>query len=127
MAPVTTALVMRVDATRCRETASALRRLGLAVTEFGDGCRLYAHALALGTSRDHDRRSVVILAEPTLDVVRDLETLRSGSSPTPLVLVGDGATPEVARRLRAAYLACAQPTSQDLRKAIDLALQASPS
>ena len=122
MAVPTTVLLMRLDSTASRKTAAALRRLGFAVTEFVDGCHLYAHAIGLATSRGHDPRSVVILAEATLEVVRDLQTLRGGSRPTPLVLVGDDADLDVARRLRAAYLPRAHSTREALRDAIAEAL-----
>ena len=118
-----TAFVMRSNATACRETAAALGRLGFAVAEFSDGTHLYGHAIRVAAALGGDaRRSFVILAEPTGDVVKSLEMLRSGNWPTPLVLVGPEASPETAERLRAVCLAAELPTAQELRRAIDRAL-----
>ena len=120
-----TAFVMRSDATACRRTAIALRGLGFAVAEFGDGAHLYGHAIrAASVSSHRDRRSFVILAEPTDDVLQDLAVLRSGNWPTPLVLVGRDASPEVARALRAVCLSSETPTPRELQQAIDAALEA---
>ena len=120
MATPTTALLLRSDAMACRVTAARLSRLGFAVKEFGDEAHLYAHAISL---RPGDP-SYVILAEPTTDVVRDLEILRAVRRSTPMVLLGSAASPETARRLRAACVPREQPTSEELRAAIDVAVQA---
>ena len=121
MATPTTALLMRSDPAECRRTAKRLRRLGLAVESFGDESHLYARAI---TPTPRAASSVVILAEPTGPVVEDLEVLRSAHRATPMVIVGRGATPEVARRLRAACLPCEHPTVRELRDAIDAAVNA---
>jgi hypothetical protein len=113
----TTALLMRCDKAASRATAAALRRLGFAVAEFGDESHLYASAIRFAIAPEGDRRFVII-AEPTGDVVRDLEVLRSAHWPTPLVLVGPEASPAMARRLGAACLPCERPTPGALRRAI---------
>jgi hypothetical protein len=120
MATPTTALLMRSDATACRVTAARLRGLGFAVREFDDDLHLYAHAISLGPND----ASYVILAEPTNDMVRDLEVLRAGHRSTPMVLVGSTASPETARRLRAACVAREEPSTEELRAAIDIAVRA---
>jgi hypothetical protein len=117
-----TAFVMQSDPTACRRTGAALRDLGFAVTEFDDECHLYAQAIRAAAAPRGDLGSLVILAEPTCAVLQDLEVLRSGHWPTPLVLIGGDVSPEVARRLRAACLPCERPTAQELRRAVDAAL-----
>jgi hypothetical protein len=97
---------------------------GLLRGRFGNEAHPYAHALRVA-AKPGDLRSFVILAEPTGEVLEDLAVLRSGHWPTPLVLLGRQASPDVARRLRAACLACDQPTAQELRRAIDAALELS--
>ena len=116
-----TALLMRSNTAACRTTAAVLRSLGYAVTEFDDEVHLYAHTIHAAIAPGVDRRSLVILTEPTDDVVRDLEMLRSGNWQTPLVLVGQMANPEMARRLDAACLPSDQPTAEELRGAIKVA------
>jgi hypothetical protein len=119
------AFVMQSNPTACRSTATALRDLGFAVAEFGDEAHLYAQALRVAARPPGDVRSFVILAEPTGGVLDDLAVLRSGHWPTPFVLVGGQACPDMARRLRAACLPCDQPTAQELQRAIDAALELS--
>lgn len=118
----TTAFVMQSDGAACRRTAAALRDLGFAVAEFADEPHLYAETIRAAAEQHRDRRSFVILAEPTGEMLRDLEVLRSGRWPTPLVLVGAGASAEDARRLRAAWLPREHPTAEELRAAIETAL-----
>jgi hypothetical protein len=120
-----TALVMQTDLDSCRGTAAALRALGFAVNEFTDEEHLYAQALRVAAAPPGDLRSFVIVTEPTGQVLRDMELLRSAHWPTPLVLVGSGASPEIAHGLRAARLSCKKPTADELRHAIDAALEVS--
>jgi hypothetical protein len=117
------AFVMQSNRAACRNTATALRDLGFVVAEFGNEAHLYAQALSVAAKPPGDLRSFVILAEPTAEVLQDLAVMRSGRWPTPLVLMGREASPDVAGRLRAACLACEQPTAQELRRAIDAALE----
>jgi hypothetical protein len=117
MKPPAVALLMQTDPAARHATGAALRDLGFAVAEFEDAAHLYAHTLRAAAAHG-DVRSFVILAEPTPRMVEELELLRSGLWSTPLVLVGSQARPEVARRLRAAWLPCERPTRQGLRQAI---------
>jgi hypothetical protein len=119
-----TAVLMRSDPSACRETAAMLRDLGFAVSACDDESHLYASAIRVAAAPEDELRSCVILAEATRDVLQDLEVLRSGNWHTPLVLVGRQASPEIARRLRAACLTREQPTPQELRRAIDAAVEA---
>ena len=120
-----TALVMQSDPTARCGMAATLRDLGFAVAEFTDEPHLYGHLIRVATAPKGDPRSFVILAEATADLLRDLEMLRTGSWPTPVVLVGPRADPAIARRLRAACLSCDEPTPAELEHAIDAALAAS--
>ena len=119
--PPHAAFVMQSDPTVRRGTASALRALGFEVVEFQDECHLYAHTIRTGVTPSADR-TFVIVAEPTRDLLADLEVLRSGHWPTALVLLGGDADPEIARRLGAACLPCERPTVGDLQRAIEAAV-----
>ena len=115
------ALVMhRLPAAR-RDTAARLRELGLAVSEFADEAHLWGHTMLSATG---DHRSFVIVAEPTDDVVHDLEVLRSGQWRTPLVLLGAEANTSLALRLRAACVPAQHPTATELCEAIERAVSA---
>ena len=118
--PSVALLMHRVPAAR-RDTAARLRDLGFAVSEFADEAHLYGRTI-LTAPRDHG--AVVILAEPTEEVVHDLEVLRSGHWKTPFVLLGRAAEPALARRLCAACLPSERPTASELRRAIELAVTA---
>ena len=115
------ALVMhRLPAAR-RDTAARLRELGLAVSEFADEAHLWGRTML---SAPGDHRSLVIVVEPTDDVVHDLEVLRSGQWRTPLVLLGAEANASLARRLRAACVPGQSPTAAELCEAIERARSA---
>jgi hypothetical protein len=119
------ALVMRSDAGACRTTAAILRDLGFAVSACGDELHLYAQAIHLATAPAETRRRAVIVTEPTEDVVRDLEMLRSANWRMPLILVGHDASVEVGRRIDAACLPCEQPSAAALERAIEEARKVS--
>jgi hypothetical protein len=115
------ALVMhRLPAAR-RDTAARLRELGLAVSEFADEAHLWGRTML---SAPGDHRSFVIVAEPTEEVVHDLEVLRSGQWRTPLVLLGAEANTSLAVRLRAACVPGQHPTATELCEAIERAVSA---
>jgi hypothetical protein len=84
-----------------------------------DEAHLYGRTI-LSAPEDHWK--FVIIAEPTEDVVQDLEVLRSGRWDTPMVLLGTRVDPVVAQRLRAACLPCERPTESELRRAIEAAV-----
>lgn len=114
----TTALVMRSNAAARHATATTLRELGLAVVPFGDESHLYAQTIRLAIAPGAIRRPMVIVTEPTDDVVRDLAMLRSGSWRVPIVLVGRNATDDLGRRLGAACLPEEQPGCEAFERAM---------
>jgi hypothetical protein len=125
MATPTIALVVQPDTSVRRETAACLRDLGFSVSEFDDECHFYAQAIRLMSSPGRDRRSVVIVAEPTAGVIRDLETLRSCSPRTGIVLVDGPEHLEAARELGAACLTRDRPSREDVERAVEAAFAAS--
>ena len=118
--PSVALLMHRVPGAR-RDTAARLRDLGFAVSEFADEAHLYGRTILTGPG---EHEAVVILTEPTEDVVHDLEVLRSGHWKTPFVLLGREAKPALARRLCAACLPSERPTASELRRAIQRAVTA---
>jgi hypothetical protein len=115
------ALVMhRLPAAR-RDAAARLRELGLAVSEFADEAHLWGRTMM---SAPGQHRSLVIVVEPTEDVVQDLEVLRSGQWRTPLILLGTEADTSLACRLRAACVPGQHPTATELSEALQRAVSA---
>jgi hypothetical protein len=97
----TTVLVMRSDPSVRDATVAMLHDLGFTVVPFGDESHLYAQTIRLAIATGAARRRIVIVTEPTDDVVRDVAMLRSGGWPVPVVLVGHDANTDLAERLGA--------------------------